>query len=104
MNAPTRNGIPWIWNTFERTRPYAYLKDVMERLPTQPANRIGELLPHRWQPLHAQTSLDTRQRAVSPLRSEPLFARKHDCFGAILHRQLMEDVVDMVAHRLGRDR
>jgi len=30
--------------------PYAYLKDVMDRLPTQPAQRIGELLPHRWQP------------------------------------------------------
>jgi transposase len=30
--------------------PYAYLKDVLERLPTQPASRIDELLPHRWQP------------------------------------------------------
>jgi transposase len=28
--------------------PYAYLKDVLERLPTQRASRIGELLPHRW--------------------------------------------------------
>jgi len=28
--------------------PYAYLKDVLERLPTHPANRIEELLPHRW--------------------------------------------------------
>ncbi len=28
--------------------PYAYLKDVLERLPTQPASRIGEMLPHRW--------------------------------------------------------
>ncbi len=28
--------------------PYAYLKDVLERLPSQPASRIGELLPHRW--------------------------------------------------------
>jgi hypothetical protein len=28
----------------------AYLKDVLERLPTQPANRIDELLPHRWTP------------------------------------------------------
>ena len=33
--------------------PYAYLKDVLERLPTQPASRIGELLPHRWQPAAA---------------------------------------------------
>lgn len=30
--------------------PYAYLKDVLERLPTQPASRIEELLPYRWQP------------------------------------------------------
>jgi transposase len=30
--------------------PHVYLKDVMQRLPTQPASRIGELLPHRWAP------------------------------------------------------
>jgi hypothetical protein len=29
--------------------PYRYLKDVLERLPTQPATRLEELLPHRWQ-------------------------------------------------------
>lgn len=28
--------------------PYAYFKDVLERLPTHPANRTDELLPHRW--------------------------------------------------------
>ena len=28
--------------------PYVYLKDVLERLPTQRASDIGELLPHRW--------------------------------------------------------
>jgi transposase len=28
--------------------PYAYLKDVLERLPTHQASRIDELLPHRW--------------------------------------------------------
>ncbi len=28
--------------------PYAYLKHVLERLPTHPARRIEELLPHRW--------------------------------------------------------
>jgi hypothetical protein len=28
--------------------PYLYLKDVLERLPTQPASRIGEILPHQW--------------------------------------------------------
>ena len=30
--------------------PYRYLKDVLERLPTQPASGIGELLPHAWRP------------------------------------------------------
>jgi len=30
--------------------PYAYIKDVLTRLPTQKASQIEELLPHRWQP------------------------------------------------------
>jgi transposase len=34
-------------NGFE---PLAYLKDVLTRLPTQPASRIEELLPHKWLP------------------------------------------------------
>ena len=28
--------------------PYRYLKAVLERLPTQPARRLDELLPHGW--------------------------------------------------------
>jgi transposase len=28
---------------------FAYLRDVLERLPTHPAERLEELLPHRWQ-------------------------------------------------------
>jgi transposase len=31
--------------------PYAYLKDVLTRLPTHKNNLIEELLPHRWTPL-----------------------------------------------------
>jgi transposase len=31
--------------------PYAYLKDILERLPSQPASRVEDLLPHRWTPL-----------------------------------------------------
>ncbi|RUT39810.1 IS66 family transposase [Pseudomonas sp. PAMC 29040] len=31
--------------------PYAYLKDVLTRLPTQRASDIAQLLPHRWQPV-----------------------------------------------------
>ena len=30
--------------------PFAYLKGVLERLPSQPASRIDELLPYHWQP------------------------------------------------------
>ena len=33
--------------------PYAYLKDVLARLPTHKNSQIEELLPHRWQPLLA---------------------------------------------------
>jgi transposase len=30
--------------------PLAYMKDVLTRVPAQPASRIDELLPHRWKP------------------------------------------------------
>jgi transposase len=30
--------------------PHAYLRDVLQRLPTQSASRIAELLPYHWQP------------------------------------------------------
>lgn len=30
--------------------PLEYLTDVMDRLPTQPYSKIGELLPHNWSP------------------------------------------------------
>ncbi|WP_235668644.1 IS66 family transposase [Pseudomonas amygdali] len=30
--------------------PYAYLKDVLRRLPTQKASEIEQLLPHQWMP------------------------------------------------------
>ena len=30
--------------------PYAYLKDVLTRLPTQRASEIAELLPYQWVP------------------------------------------------------
>ena len=33
--------------------PHAYMKDVLTRLPTHKASRIGELLPHCWQPENA---------------------------------------------------
>ncbi len=33
--------------------PWAYLRDVLERLPTQLNSKIEELLPHRWRPKDA---------------------------------------------------
>ncbi|WP_232434851.1 transposase domain-containing protein, partial [Burkholderia ubonensis] len=33
--------------------PYVYLKDVLERLPTQRPDDIATLLPHRWAPVAA---------------------------------------------------
>ena len=33
--------------------PYAYLKDVLTRLPTQKNSQIAQLLPHLWQPAQA---------------------------------------------------
>jgi len=35
--------------------PYAYIKDVLTRLPTQKASQIEELLPHRWQAINNAT-------------------------------------------------
>lgn len=37
--------------------PFAYLRDVLARLPTHPASRIDELLPHRWKA--AQAAIDS---------------------------------------------
>lgn len=31
--------------------PFAYLRDVLTRLPTQLNSRIAELLPHSWEPV-----------------------------------------------------
>ena len=36
-----------------RIEPYAYLKDVLHRLPQHPINRLGELLPFNWKPATA---------------------------------------------------
>lgn len=37
--------------------PWAYLRDVVQRLPTQLNSRIEDLLPHRWQPAQNRRSL-----------------------------------------------
>ena len=33
-----------------RVEPFAYLADILRRLPSHPINRVAELLPFRWQP------------------------------------------------------
>jgi hypothetical protein len=33
--------------------PFVYLRDVLERLPTLPKERLAELLPDRWTPPRA---------------------------------------------------
>ena len=43
-----------VWFSFTATckhlgiNAFAYLRDVLERLPSHPADRLEELLPHRW--------------------------------------------------------
>jgi hypothetical protein len=44
-----------------RVDPFAYLKDILERLPTQPADRLGELLPDAW----VAANPDARRRVAS---------------------------------------
>jgi len=34
--------------------PYAYLKGVLTRLPTQRASEVDQLLPHKWQPVSSR--------------------------------------------------
>ncbi|WP_406701180.1 transposase domain-containing protein [Singulisphaera sp. Ch08] len=34
--------------------PFAYLKDVLERLASHPTDRLGELLPDVWSEAHPQ--------------------------------------------------
>lgn len=43
--------------------PYAYLKDVLTRLPTQRASEIEELPPHRWAPDRSEQSAFTLRGA-----------------------------------------
>jgi hypothetical protein len=41
--------------------PFAYLKDILERLPTHPADRLDELLPDAW----ITANPDARRRVAS---------------------------------------
>jgi hypothetical protein len=41
--------------------PFAYLKDILERLPTHPADRLAKLLPDAW----IAANPDERRRVAS---------------------------------------
>ena len=47
--------------------PYAYLTDVLQRLPTQRASAVNELLPHRWV---APTRWDDRTYLQAPTQPD----------------------------------
>ena len=36
-----------------RVEPFASLKDILQRLPSHPINRVAELLPFNWKPAGA---------------------------------------------------
>ena len=39
--------------------PFAYLKDVLERLPTHPLDRLAEFLPDAWFAAHLRARRKT---------------------------------------------
>ena len=43
-----------------RIDPFAYLRDVFDRLATHPAERLDELLPHRWHAAHQPAAAERR--------------------------------------------
>jgi hypothetical protein len=57
--------------------PWAYLRDVLDRVSTHPASRIEELLPDRWEAIRrGREGATPAQRAEAPadppgLRAEP---------------------------------
>jgi transposase len=44
---------------------FAYLRDLFERLPTHPPERLEELLPHRWQAARAAAALPPNEPATT---------------------------------------
>ena len=56
--------------------PYAYLKDVLERVPTQRDSEIGAPLPHRWTPTGRVDGPSTLQAGQHVLTGRPLTNRQ----------------------------
>ena len=49
--------------------PWRYLRDVLERLPSHPPERLGELLPDKW--ARAQRGAAEREAPVKPSEVAP---------------------------------
>lgn len=50
--------------------PYRYLAEVLERLPTQPASQLDELLPHHWQPRRCPPATSPGLKYSTPSRCD----------------------------------
>jgi hypothetical protein len=67
--------------------PYQYLKDVLQRLPTHPASRIEELLPHRWRSpatVHWSGSGTRAESGAAPDGAQPSPAVAEDAMTDLL--------------------
>ncbi len=51
--------------------PWAYLKDVLSRLPTMPAERLVELLPDRWHTAQKQAAQTSAAPSAAPASASP---------------------------------
>jgi transposase len=49
--------------------PWAYLHDVLTRLPTTPAGQLGDLLPDRWQTARQAATMATPPAAATETTS-----------------------------------
>lgn len=75
--------------------PYAYVKDVLERLPTQPASTMTELLPYRWSPATLR----------APSSSVKMTGRTHTSkMTQVLQQRLSTALVENAAQCYGRNR
>ena len=46
--------------------PWAYLQDVLTRLPATPVGQLGDLLPNRWQAVHRAKAATQPALATDP--------------------------------------
>ena len=51
--------------------PWAYLRDVLDRLSTHPASRIAELLPDHWEAIRRRREAATLTRPVDGTADPP---------------------------------